>query len=146
MDAVTGATFTSNAIFRAMNEALTAAGADISAFPVVKESENTEKTYETMDVDIAIVGAGGAGMTAAINAAQAGKNVVLLEKMPYVGGNTTKATRVINTKGEAIPGLYAAGEVAGGVHGGNRIGGTAVTDIVVFGRVASESAIAWCDR
>ena len=54
--------------------------------------------------------------------------------------------RVINTKGEAIPGLYAAGEVAGGVHGGNRIGGTAVTDIVVFGRVASESAIAWCDR
>lgn len=47
---------------------------------------------------------------------------------------------VISTEGKAISGLYAAGEVAGGVHGGNRIGGTAVTDIVVFGRIAGTSA------
>ena len=96
VDAVSGATVTSNAIFRALNEALAAAGADPAAFPVVKESGTTEKTYETMDVDVAIIGAGGAGMTAAINAAQAGKSVVLLEKMPYVGGNTTKATGGMN--------------------------------------------------
>ena len=51
---------------------------------------------------------------------------------------------VINTDGEAIPGLFAAGEVTGGVHGGNRIGGNAVADIVVFGRIAAESAIAYC--
>ena len=48
--------------------------------------------------------------------------------------------QVISTEGSAINGLFAAGEVAGGVHGGNRIGGTAVTDIVVFGRVAGTSA------
>ena len=48
---------------------------------------------------------------------------------------------VINPSGEVIPGLFAAGEVTGGVHGGNRIGGNAVADIVVFGRIAAASAI-----
>ena len=48
---------------------------------------------------------------------------------------------VINTKNAVIPGLFAAGEVVGGVHGGNRIGGNAVADIVVFGKVAADSAI-----
>ena len=39
---------------------------------------------------------------------------------------------------EAIPGLYAAGEVAGGVHGNNRLGGNSLLDCVVFGRVAGK--------
>merc|ERR1712185_459765 len=39
---------------------------------------------------------------------------------------------------KAIPGLYAAGEVAGGVHGNNRLGGNSLLDCVVFGRVAAE--------
>ena len=51
--------------------------------------------------------------------------------------------RVIDTQGNPIPGLFAAGEVTGGVHGGNRIGGNAVADIVVFGKVAAQSAIAY---
>merc|ERR1712232_1096139 len=42
----------------------------------------------------------------------------------------------IDAKGKAIPGLYAAGEVAGGVHGNNRLGGNSLLDCVVFGRVA----------
>ncbi len=50
-------------------------------------------------------------------------------------------TEVINTSGEVIPGLFAAGEVTGGVHGGNRLGGTAVTDIIVFGEIAGNSAV-----
>ena len=49
-------------------------------------------------------------------------------------------TRVLKGNGEAIPGLFAAGEVTGGVHGGNRLGGTAVSDFVVFGRIAGKSA------
>lgn len=48
---------------------------------------------------------------------------------------------VINTEGNAIAGLYAAGEVTGGVHGANRLGGNAVADIVVFGRIAGSSAV-----
>jgi len=49
--------------------------------------------------------------------------------------------RVLDTKGEPIPGLYAGGEVTGGIHGGNRLGGNAVTDTVVFGRLAAQSAV-----
>ena len=39
-----------------------------------------------------------------------------------------------------IPGLYAAGEVTGGVHGANRLGGNAVADITVFGKIAGDKA------
>ena len=49
-------------------------------------------------------------------------------------------TQVLNEAGEAIPGLYAAGEVTGGVHGANRLGGNAVSDFVVFGRIAGDEA------
>ncbi len=49
-------------------------------------------------------------------------------------------TEVINKSGNIIEGLYAAGEVTGGVHGGNRIGGNAITDITVFGRTAGKNA------
>lgn len=50
------------------------------------------------------------------------------------------ATSVLKEDGTAIPGLFAAGEVTGGVHGANRLGGNAVTDIVVFGRQAGTAA------
>ncbi len=49
-------------------------------------------------------------------------------------------TRVYNTSGNWIPGLFAAGEVTGGVHGANRLGGNAMTDITTFGRIAGEQA------
>merc|ERR1711972_1096607 len=46
---------------------------------------------------------------------------------------------VIGQNGKAIPGLYAAGEVAGGVHGSNRLGGNSLLDCVVFGRVSGQA-------
>merc|ERR1711953_1473042 len=49
----------------------------------------------------------------------------------------------IGANGKAIPGLYAAGEVAGGVHGNNRLGGNSLLDCVVFGRVAGKAACKW---
>ncbi|RPF47750.1 fumarate reductase flavoprotein subunit [Hydrogenoanaerobacterium saccharovorans] len=49
-------------------------------------------------------------------------------------------TEVLDTKGAVIKGLYAAGEVTGGVHGANRLGGNAVADITVFGRQAGKQA------
>lgn len=48
--------------------------------------------------------------------------------------------RVLNTEGTVIPGLYAAGEVTGGIHGSNRLGGNALVDIHVFGRTAGTNA------
>lgn len=50
--------------------------------------------------------------------------------------------QVIDENGNVIPGLYAAGEVTGGIHGSNRLGGNALTDTVVFGRIAGASAAA----
>merc|ERR1740129_2007983 len=47
---------------------------------------------------------------------------------------------VLNAEGKPIAGLYAAGEVAGGVHGNNRLGGNSLLDCVVFGRVAGGHA------
>jgi len=50
---------------------------------------------------------------------------------------------VCTADGKAIPGLYAAGEIAGGVHGNNRLGGNSLLDCVVFGRVAGKAACKW---
>ncbi|KAJ7188556.1 fumarate reductase [Mycena filopes] len=52
-------------------------------------------------------------------------------------------SRVIDTKGKPIPGLFASGEVAGGVHGANRLGGSSLLGCVVFGRVSGDSAAAY---
>merc|ERR1719215_2205011 len=50
---------------------------------------------------------------------------------------------VLDQKGKPIAGLYAAGEVAGGIHGNNRLGGNSLLDCVVFGRVAGRHAAQW---
>ncbi|MGI5172296.1 flavocytochrome c [Treponema sp. OMZ 840] len=55
-------------------------------------------------------------------------------------------TQVIDTAGNVIKGLYAAGEVTGGVHGANRLGGNAVTDITVFGRQAGLKAAEYAQK
>ena len=98
VDGVSGATVTSTAIIAAATEALTAAGADIALLNDLRldNAEEIAKEEKTIDTEIVIVGAGGAGMAAAIMAQQAGKQFVILEKMPYVGGNTTKATGGMN--------------------------------------------------
>lgn len=49
--------------------------------------------------------------------------------------------RVYNTDGAVIPGLYACGEVTGGIHGANRVGGNAITDAITFGRIAGQSVV-----
>ena len=50
--------------------------------------------------------------------------------------------QVLDTSGRVIPGLFAAGEVTGGIHGANRLGGNAITEIITFGRIAGASAAA----
>ncbi|WP_305113775.1 FAD-binding protein, partial [Parasutterella excrementihominis] len=51
----------------------------------------------------------------------------------------TKA-QVLDANGKVIPGLYAAGETTGGIHGSNRLGGNAIADIMTFGRDAGTHA------
>ncbi len=58
-----------------------------------------------------------------------------------MGGLTINTSaQVLSTDGEVIPGLFAAGEVCGGIHAGNRLGGNAVADCFVFGKIAGEAA------
>ena len=99
VDVLSGATVTSTAIITAATAALEAAGADIAVLDANRRDQSGEDTPAeevTIDTEIVIIGAGGAGMTAAIMAQQAGRDFVILEKMPYVGGNTTKATGGMN--------------------------------------------------
>ena len=98
VDALSGATVTSNAIIKAATAALEEAGADISVLDANRRDggDSGPKEEKTVDTEIVVIGAGGAGMTAAIMLHQAGKSFVLLEKMPYAGGNTTKATGGMN--------------------------------------------------
>ena len=58
-----------------------------------------------------------------------------------MGGITiNENTQVLDVDGNVIEGLYAAGEVTGGLHGANRLGGNAIVDFVVFGKLAGENA------
>ena len=63
--------------------------------------------------------------------------ILILNLMPT---KIDTETQVLTADGTVIPGLFAAGEVTGGVHGANRLGGNAVSDFVVFGRIAGENA------
>jgi len=62
------------------------------------------------------------------------------------GVKINTSAEVIDTDGNPIEGLYACGEVTGGIHGANRLGGNAVADIVVYGRIAAESAIEYIEK
>ena len=60
-----------------------------------------------------------------------------------MGGLSVDLERhVVDANGNAIPGLYAAGEVTGGIHGGNRLGGNAIVEIFVSGRTAANTITA----
>jgi urocanate reductase len=60
-----------------------------------------------------------------------------------MGGVTIDENRhVLDTNGNIIKGLYAAGEVTGGIHGGNRLGGNAIVEIFVSGRTAANAIVA----
>ena len=110
LDAVTGATLSSNGFLAAAKAAIEAAGADAEKFSAAVEKNAQE---QTLDADVVVVGAGGAGMTAAIAAAQAGKKVVILEKTAIAGGNTSRATGGMNAAATKFQQNNTFGEDAG---------------------------------
>ena len=114
VDGVATATITSDAIKEAAAAALAAAGlnADDYKTAMVKADE-TKAEDSTVDADVVIVGAGGAGMTAAITAAAEGKSVVILESQPMVGGNSVRATGGMNAGKTVYQDENEFGESAG---------------------------------
>jgi len=93
IDCVSGATFTSNAILSAVADTLIQAGGDdaVLAFSTVIEPEETERDEAEEEYDIIVVGSGLAGISAALTAQQEGANVLLLEKLPFIGGTSQTA-------------------------------------------------------
>ena len=86
VDTVSGATVTSTALIEAVKAAIEASGRDVKNYEGQVEKAKGETTEK--DVDVVVVGGGGAGFAAAVSAKEAGANVVLLEKLSAVGGNT----------------------------------------------------------
>ena len=113
VDGVTGATVTSNAIKEAAAAALTAAGLNPADFQTAVEANGEKAEDSTVDADVVIVGAGGAGMTAAITAANEGKSVVILESQAMVGGNSVRATGGMNAAKTVYQDENEFGESAG---------------------------------
>lgn len=85
VDGITGATITSDAIKNAVAEAITEAGGDLSAYEKGAEEE-TEGEVVELECDTVVVGAGAAGMTAAIASQDNGASTILLEKGASIGG------------------------------------------------------------
>ncbi len=96
VDAVSGATMTSEAIMNAVKTALENGGVDTTALMEKKEVVVEKADDEEYTTDVVVVGAGGAGLAAAISAQQNGANVIVVEKMPKVGGNTILAGGAVN--------------------------------------------------
>lgn len=89
VDSVAGATVTSEAFKAAMTDALTQAGADMDKMTAAVEASTLEDVQ--MDADVVVVGAGAAGLSAALKTAQNGHSVILLEKMGVIGGASAMA-------------------------------------------------------
>ena len=112
VDGVSGATITSTAIKEAAAAALTAAGLNPDDYKTAVENNATAED-STVDADVVVVGAGGAGMTAAITAAGEGKSVVILESQSMVGGNSVRATGGMNAGKTVYQDENEFGESAG---------------------------------
>ena len=114
VDTYTGATFafvTRAAVIEAARQALENAGVNPDDY--MREAQAEEAKDETYDADIVVVGAGGAGMVAAITAADEGKKVVIVESQPAVGGNSVKATGGMNAAKTVYQDKNEFGENAG---------------------------------
>ena len=112
VDGVSGATVTSTAIKEAAAAALTAAGLNPDDYKTAVEKTGSAED-STVEADVVVVGAGGAGMTAAITAAGEGKRVVILESQSMVGGNSVRATGGMNAGKTVYQDENEFGESAG---------------------------------
>lgn len=90
VDTMAGATITSKAVLEATEKALEQADANIKALKA-KEIAEAKGEKVTKDTDVLVIGAGIAGLAAAVEAAEAGADVILIEKMPVLGGSTARS-------------------------------------------------------
>ncbi|WP_315460403.1 flavocytochrome c [uncultured Streptococcus sp.] len=109
VDAVSGASVTSNGVLDGVARAVRQAGANPDALRSRPKAPSAlDKEDRTYDTELVVVGGGGAGLAAAARALQAGKKVVVVEKFPSVGGNTVRAGGPMNAPDPAWQNTFAA--------------------------------------
>ena len=87
VDIIAGATYTSDGFIEAVKDAFNKTGATLDQL-IAKGNSESEERESSYTADVVVIGAGGAGLSAAITAAEAGAKVIVIEKMAMVGGNT----------------------------------------------------------
>lgn len=100
LDIVSGATLTSRAIIDGVSACVEQAGGDVEALKAVKPDPVGQEADLELCADVVVIGAGGAGMAAAVTANQAGKSVIVIEKTGSMGGNTILSGGALNAVDE----------------------------------------------
>ena len=144
VDGVSGATMTSEAIKMAVLDAVTAAGLDTVKWSTYAATEAAKADDATYNTDIVIIGAGGAGMTAALTAAEKGADVIILESQAAVGGNSVRATGGMNAADTPAQDENEFGESAG-VEKTLKTARTTYADNVTITKLAEEVEKQWAD-
>ena len=144
VDGVSGATMTSEAIKMAVLDAVTAAGLDTVKWSTYVATEAAKADDATYNTDIVIIGAGGAGMTAALTAAEKGADVIILESQAAVGGNSVRATGGMNAADTPAQDENEFGESAG-VEKTLKTARTTYADNVTITKLAEEVEKQWAD-
>ncbi|MGT2950148.1 flavocytochrome c [Streptococcus cuniculi] len=102
VEAVSGASATSEGYINAVKDAVEKSGITLVAAKKSKQAKEKEQIPAEQDFDVVVVGSGGAGFSAAIEAAEAGKKVAILEKLPAIGGNTLLSGGEMNAPGNWV--------------------------------------------
>ena len=154
VDTISGATLTSMAFLTAVGDALDQSGAQSSDWKKRDHAQLKSSQDIPTQADVVVIGAGGAGFAAAITAANAGKKVVLLEKLGVVGGDTSLSGGEMAVPGNWIqvtdgvadsPALLAADMLKGG----DNVGDPALVDVIAQGALDSsqwltfEGGVSW---
>ncbi|WP_314010166.1 flavocytochrome c [Cryptobacterium curtum] len=154
VDTISGATLTSMAFLTAVSDALDQSGAQSSDWKKRDHAQLKSSQDIPTQADVVVIGAGGAGFAAAITAANAGKKVVLLEKLGVVGGDTSLSGGEMAVPGNWIqvtdgvadsPALLAADMLKGG----DNVGDPALVDVIAQGALDSsqwltfEGGVSW---
>ena len=147
VDLISGATFSAKGFIDAVNDAAKKAGVTLAKTDKKALKKAARELPKTSNYDVVVIGAGGAGFSAAITARNAGANVVLLEKMPAVGGNSLISGAEMNVAGNWVQPKLGINDDSPELHAQDTFkGGDGKGDMKVINVMTHEAldAAKWC--
>ena len=147
VDLISGATFSAKGFIDAVNDAAKKAGVTLAKADKKALKKAARELPKTSNYDVVVIGAGGAGFSAAITAKNAGANVVLLEKMPAVGGNSLISGAEMNVAKNWVQPKLGINDDSSELHAQDTFkGGDGKGDMKVINVMTHEAldAAKWC--